>query len=273
MTPEKAGDWDGATYDRIADPQARWGGAVLDLLELTGHERVLDAGCGSGRVTEQLLDRFPGISVVGLDAAPSMLAEAGDRLARFGGRVELWRPTWPGPCPSTSRSTPSISTAAFHWVLDHDQLFAHLAAVLRPGGRLVAQCGGEGNIATVTSALRRLGPDYGGVDEPSPWLFATPADTCRRLAAAGFTDVDAWLHDEPTPFDSVDDLQTFLATVVLRTHLDRLPPAGRPSLVEAVTGLLPGVELDYVRLTMVGDAARPRRRTVTGSGASTIAAS
>ncbi len=261
------GDWDGATYDRIADPQARWGKAVLDLLELTGDERVLDAGCGSGRVTEQLLDRYPGISVVGLDAAPSMLAEARDRLARFGSRVELVEADLARPLPVDEQPgwwpvDVVMSTAAFHWVLDHDRLFAHLAAVLRPGGRLVAQCGGRGNIDTVVTALRRLGPEFGGpeherIDEPSPWLFATPADTCRRLEGAGFVGVDAWLHDEPTPFDGIEPLQTFLATVVLRTHLDRLPAGEQQSLVEAVTRLLPGPVLDYVRLTMVGTRRGP----------------
>jgi len=252
---EAPGDWDGRTYDRIAGPQARWGRAVLDLLELTGTERVLDAGCGSGRVTEQLLDRFPGISVVALDGAPSMLAEARDRLARFGSRVELVEADLNRPLPLDAPVDAIVSTATFHWVLEHDRLFAHLAAVLRPGGRLVAQCGGEGNIATVVAALRRLSPDLGGRMEPSPWLFATPADTRRRLEGAGFVEVDAWLHEEPTEFEDAEALQTFLSTVVIRSHLDRLPVAERPALVGAVAGLLPGPVLDYVRLTMVGTRA------------------
>ncbi len=136
---------------------------------------MLDAGCGSGRVTEQLLDRFPGISVVALDAAPSMLVEARARLARFGDRVEYVEADLARPLPVAPPVDVVVSTAAFHWVLDHDLLFAHLAAVLRPGGRLVAQCGGEGNIATVAAALRALGLD------PLPCLFATPAETVDRL--------------------------------------------------------------------------------------------
>ena len=251
-------DWDGATYDRIADPQATWGRAVLDLLDLHGDERVLDAGCGSGRVTEQLLDRHPDISVVALDAAPSMLAEARTRLARFGSRVEYVEADLARPLPVDGPLAPVggpfdepvdviLSTAALHWVLDHDRLFVHLAAVLRPGGRLVAQCGGAGNIDSVVTALRQVDRH-----EPSPWLFATPDDTCRRLEAAGFTDVDAWLHDEPTPFDTVEGLETFLATVILRSHLDRLPADERQPLVASVAQRLGSDPvLDYVRLTMV----------------------
>ena len=52
-------DWDARTYDRVADPQTRWGSAVLDRLPLDGDERVLDAGCGTGRVTELLAARLP----------------------------------------------------------------------------------------------------------------------------------------------------------------------------------------------------------------------
>jgi len=82
-------DWDGATYDRIADPQARWGSVVLDRLPLRGDETVLDAGCGTGRVTEQLIGRLPAGRVIAADAAPSMLVEARRRLARFGDRVQF----------------------------------------------------------------------------------------------------------------------------------------------------------------------------------------
>src|SRR3954466_13045640 len=84
----KTHDWDARTYDRIANPMARWGEAVLDRLSLNGDERVLDAGCGSGRVTERLLERLPNGSAVALDGSPSMVDEARVRLARFGDRVE-----------------------------------------------------------------------------------------------------------------------------------------------------------------------------------------
>ncbi|HEU4572749.1 MAG TPA: class I SAM-dependent methyltransferase, partial [Candidatus Limnocylindrales bacterium] len=80
-------DWDAATYDRVAAPQTRWGGAVLERLPLRGAETVLDAGCGSGRVTEQLVERLPNGHVIALDASPSMIDEARRRLARYGDRI------------------------------------------------------------------------------------------------------------------------------------------------------------------------------------------
>jgi trans-aconitate 2-methyltransferase len=242
-------DWDGSTYDRIADPMTRWGAAVLDRLPLEGDETVLDAGCGSGRVTEQLLDRLPDGRVVAADAAPSMLAEARRRLARFGDRVDfvecdLGRPLPVGPVDAV------FSTATFHWVPDHDALFRHLAAVVLPGGRLVAQCGGAGNLANVQRILAEVGETW-----PGPWTFATPEETAVRLTAAGFVDVETWLHEEPTVIEAGEAMETFLSTVVLRSHVDRLPEAERAGYVRRVAERLADSRMDYVRLNIVARRA------------------
>lgn len=238
-------DWDGATYDRIADPQARWGAAVLERLPLRGHETVLDAGCGSGRVTEALLERLPRGRVIAGDAAPSMLVEARKRLERFGPRVDYLVCDLGRPLPIGSVDA-VFSTAALHWVPDHDALFRNLAAVLAPGGRLVAQCGGAGNIARVRQALVDMGETWAG-----PWTFATPEETMARLKASGFVDVEAWLQAEPTVIEPGEAMETFLATVVLRSHLDRLPEAERSTYVGGVAGRLADSEIDYVRLNIV----------------------
>ena len=155
-------DWDAATYDRIADPMTRWGAEVLGRLDLRGDETVLDAGAGSGRVTEMLLERLSTGGVVAFDAAPSMLAEARKRLDRFADRVRFVEGDLLELSPDVlGRSAPVdavLSTATFHWVLDHDRLFANLAAVMRPGAVLEAQCGADGNIAGLIEAVRTTGP-------------------------------------------------------------------------------------------------------------------
>ena len=89
MTADTPRDWDARSYDRVADPMTRWGSVVLDRLPLAGDERVLDAGCGTGRVTEQLLDRLSDAGrAIALDGSPAMVDHARERLARFGARVE-----------------------------------------------------------------------------------------------------------------------------------------------------------------------------------------
>jgi trans-aconitate 2-methyltransferase len=245
-------DWDAATYDRVAEPQTRWGGIVLDRLPLDGDEMVLDAGCGSGRITEQLVGRLPRGRVIALDASPSMVDEARRRLERFGDRVtfvvaDLGRPF---TLPEGVLVDAILSTATFHWVPDHDRLFRNLATVLRPGGRLVAQCGGAGNIASVKAVLATIGDGWVGDAH-----YETAEATAERLRAAGFVDVRTWLHPEPTRFEPGEPLETFLRTVILGQHVDRLPPDERDAFVHAVATRLPEPVIDYVRLNILAARA------------------
>jgi trans-aconitate 2-methyltransferase len=240
-------EWDAARYDRLAEPQTRWGAAVLERLHLNGDEAVLDAGCGTGRVTEQLLDRLPHGRVIALDASARMLDEARCRLAGHDHRVsfvradllELTAQDLGGPVDAV------LSTATFHWITDHDRLFANLAAVLRPGGQLAAQFGGKGNITRVTETVRSL-----GVDRAGSWLYPSPEQTAERLTRAGFTDVRAWKHPEPTPFPPGAPLADFLETVCLREHLATLPVAERRRFAERVAAAMPEPVIDYVRLNV-----------------------
>jgi trans-aconitate 2-methyltransferase len=244
-------DWDAATYDRVAAPQTRWGGAVLERLPLEGDETVLDAGCGSGRVTEMLLERLPRGHVVALDASAAMIAEASRRLERFGDRVafveaDLGRPF---ELPGGRLADAILSTATFHWVPDHDALFGNLAAIVRPGGRLVAQFGGAGNIASVKAIVASIGDGWLG-----PAHYETVEATTARLAAAGFVDVQAWLQPEPTRFEPGEPLETFLRTVILGPQVDRLPESERAAYVHEVASRMPEPVVDYVRLNV--DARR-----------------
>ncbi len=243
-------DWDAATYDQIADPMTRWGAKVLDRLELRGDELVLDAGCGTGRVTEQLLERLPGGRVVALDGSPRMIDEARRRLGRFGDRVEFVVADLARPLPLTEPVDAILSTATFHWISDHDALFANLAAVIRPNGQLVAQCGGAGNIASVQHVLAGVGDGWLG-----PHHFATPEETKARLERAGFVGVQTWLNAEPTPLEPGKPLETYLATVILGAHLERLPESERAAFVRTVAARLPRPEIDYVRLNIVARRA------------------
>lgn len=241
-------DWDAATYDRIADPMARWGVAVLDRLPLAGDETVLDAGCGSGRVTEPLTERLPRGRVIALDGSPSMVEQARARLRRFGDQVEFVVADLMDPLPVRTVDA-ILSTATFHWVPDHARLFRNLAAVLRPGGRLVAQCGGEGNIASVRSVVAEL---LGPVDTN---VYAAPDATRERLEAAGFTDVECWLTPEPTELEPGEPFERYLRTVCLGAHLERLPSGERDAFVREVARRLGRPHLDYVRLNILATRA------------------
>ncbi|MEO8899160.1 MAG: methyltransferase domain-containing protein [Candidatus Dormibacter sp.] len=243
------GDWDAVAYDRLSDPQLGWGTAVLERLPLRGDETVLDAGCGSGRVTQKLLERLPGGRVVAFDTSPTMLDEARRRLAPSADRVafvhadllDLTARTLGDDAPVDA----VFSNATFHWIHDHSRLFGNLASVLRPGGRLVAQCGGEGNIAALLAIVADLGVERAGV-----WNYASPQETQRRLEHAGFEDIRVWLHDEPTPFASAEQLSDYLETVCLRQSVGAMPAEQRAQLLRDVVSAMPDRVIDYVRLNI-----------------------
>jgi trans-aconitate 2-methyltransferase len=241
--------WSGAAYDRLSTPMEAMGREVLERLQLEGSETVIDAGCGSGRVTEALLERVPRGTVIGVDASASMVDAARERL---GDRAALHVADLVS-FDLGLRADAILSTATFHWIADHDALFARLRAHLRDGGRLVAQCGGQGNIAKVHAAARatmaadRYAPHFEGWQ--GPWNFATPQDTERRLAAAGFAQSRAWLQERPvTP----DDPHAYLTEINLGAHLGRLPEELHVAFVDEVIERLggPPVTIDYVRLNI-----------------------
>jgi trans-aconitate 2-methyltransferase len=234
-------DWDASAYDRLSDPQRRWGAAVLDRVELAGDERVLDAGCGTGRVTELLLERLPQGSVVALDASPSMVARARARLGADRTTYVVADLMEPLPVAAVDAV---VSTATFHWVPDHDRLFRNLAAALRPGGRLEAQCGGAGNVANLAEIVASF-----GLDASLGKVYATAEATHDRLERAGFIDVRCWLQDEPTPIPR-EDLGAFLQTVCLGGLLEDLPEERRASIAQDVAARMPESRLEYVRLNL-----------------------
>lgn len=246
MTADRpGGDWNASRYDRVADPQTRWGAEVLERLPLEGDEVVLDAGCGTGRVTELLLERLPRGRVVALDASAAMLTEARVRLARFGEQVEFVQADLGRPLGLAPPVDAVLSTATFHWVMDHDALFENLASVLKPGGWLVAQCGGFGNVATLLRVAREVNPGFRREHN-----FQTPDATTARLQANGFDHIETWLSEAPTRFDPGAPFEAFLETVCLRTFLDELAPDEREPFVRAVAARMPGPVLDYVRLNI-----------------------
>lgn len=245
-------DWDAATYDRVSEPQVEWGRGVLDRLALEGDETVLDAGCGSGRVTAMLADRLPRGRVIAVDAAPSMVAQA---RANLGAGVDV-RQVELTALDLDEEVDAIFSNAVFHWVADHAALFGRLHAALRPGGRLVAQCGGAGNVERFHAAAREVGstqpfaPYLEGWD--GPWNFAGSDETAQRLRAVGFEGVAVGLEPSPVVPEFTQD---YLRTVCLGHHVERLPDELRDGYVAAVADRCgQPVELDYVRLNI--DALR-----------------
>ncbi|HEY2398077.1 MAG TPA: methyltransferase domain-containing protein [Solirubrobacteraceae bacterium] len=241
-------EWDGASYDRISGPMEALGREVLGRMELRGDELVLDAGCGSGRITEALRQRLPHGRVIAVDESPSMVSAAHRRLGpgadvRVADLLEL---ELEEPVDAI------LSTATFHWISDHDALFRRLHAALRPGGRLLAQCGGEGNIDVLRDGARTLverepySPHFAAWR--APWNYAGPLESRERLLTAGFSSAECWLTPAP---QQPDHPREFLETVIFEPQLRQLPPQLRERFLdELLSQLGTPVTVDYVRLNI-----------------------
>ncbi|MEQ1831767.1 MAG: methyltransferase domain-containing protein [Candidatus Eisenbacteria bacterium] len=256
-------EWDADTYHRVSAPQHGWGLRVLERLALRGGEHVLDAGCGTGRVTLALCER---------------VQAAGGRVSALDGSVRMTqvaRRTLPVSVPVVAANLLAMpygaafdvvfSTATFHWVRDPAALYAALARVLRPGGRLVAQCGGAGNLRAflervhVLCGLPRFAARF--ADWREPYCFLAAPAAAAYLRAGGFTEVRAGLEPAPATFDRREDYRVFLERVVLgawMTRFDGAEPereAFLDVLCDAAEDDATPFTLDYVRLNL--EAALP----------------
>jgi trans-aconitate 2-methyltransferase len=221
-------DWDATTYDRVSGPQQRWAAEQLDRLELAGDEVVVDAAPSMVRHTQEAV---------------------GDRATAL--CQDLVMLDLPEPVDVV------FSNATFHWIGDHDALFGALARNMKPGARLLAQCGGKGNIdrfrvlADEIAFAEPFAPYF--TDWVRPWNYATAEETAERLERAGFRDISTWLEEKPTP---LQDPRPFISTVCLVRHLDPLPPELRAPFIDSVLERYgTPVVLDYVRLNMTARRA------------------
>lgn len=257
--PSHPREWNSSQYHQLSDPQYRWGVQVLDRLKLRGDETVLDAGCGTGRVTAELAKRLPKGKVIASDVSENMLRDAREFLQpQFNGRVSFLHADM-ADLPLDSEVDFVFSTAAFHWVKDHDALFRSLFRALRPGGRIVAQCGGGPNLENLRLRAERViaeKREYAArfTNFTEPWTYALPEQTTGRMRRVGFSDAEAWLQPQPTTLPDAQTYREFLRNVVLRAHVAQLPVLGADYLLQRMTELAstddPPFFLDYWRLNI-----------------------
>ena len=258
-TPSNSREWNAAEYHRLSTPQFHWGQRVLNDLQLRGDECVLDAGCGTGKLTHLLMQHLPRGRVVGLDLSRNMLVHAQrDLRPEFGDRAQFVAADLVA-LPFFEAFDGIFSTASFHWILDHDLLFRNLFATLRPSGWLHAQCGGGPNIARLRERVRRLSetvefaPWLG--DFAEPWFFSDAEGAESRLRRAGFDSVQTSLETAAVTVSSPDEFQGYLRTFVLHRHLERLPTADLQEqflqhLTRSSAADNPPWTLDYTRLNL-----------------------
>jgi len=262
-------DWDAERYHRLSDPQRGWGRRVLHRLAPVEGERILDIGCGTGRLTAELLERMGRGHVVGLDRSEGMLAEAASRYAsrppftplhdvsKHPSLLTFVRADG-AALPFADAFDAVFSTAALHWIDDHMALFGSIYRALAPGGRFVAQCGGGPNLAVLLARANALmtSPDLTQYFDGwhAPWYFADVPSTVLRLEHAGFSAIDVSLEESPTTLDDRASYVDFLSCVCVQHHIERLPMPERGSFLDALAEQAasddPPYTLDYWRLNI-----------------------
>lgn len=252
-------DWNASSYHRISGPQFEWGLHVIERLAPAAGERILDLGCGTGRLTAEIRKGLGTVRVTGLDRSASMLAVA--RVAEEGERADgmAYVQGDGAALPFANAFDAVFSAATLHWIHDHDAVFRGVFTALRPGGRLVAQCGGAGNLRRLLDRADRVmsSAPYREffADWRDPWNFAAPEITAARLTDTGFADVRTWIEASPVPLGSAAGFAEFVAVVCIRHHLDRLPPELRDAFTGELTAEAgadaPPYVLDYQRLNIV----------------------
>lgn len=264
---QSAIEWNAAVYHQAANPHVNWGAGVVSAAALQGHERVADVGCGTGRVTEQLLDQLPHGHIVAIDRSANMIEQAQANLEpRYRDRVSFLQRDLLELDPHDVGEPVDVvfSTATFHWIRDHRTLFANLFAILKPGGRLIAQCGGGENLkmhverAEALMASTRYRQWFEHWDAPN--FSVDQQSAIHHMRQAGFTGIETHVTEAPVVLGDAEEFSTFLTTIVFREHLEQIPDASaREAFIGELTRLAatdePAFLLDYWRLNM--RAVRP----------------
>lgn len=266
MSPSSSREWNAAEYHRLSAPQFQWGQRVLRELKLRGDECVLDAGCGTGKLTRLLLENLPRGRVIGLDLSRNMVLHAQQNLAPDYGLHAGFVAADFLALPFKNSFDGVFSTASFHWVLDHEALFRSLYEALKPAGWLHAQCGGGSNLGHLRQRVRTLSREKEFsewlAEFREPWFFSDAESAASRLRAAGFENIEASLEQADYAAGSAGKFEEYLKTFILHRHLELLPSDQlRDSFVHrlsqaAQNDTIPFV-LDYCRLNL--RARKPSR--------------
>ncbi len=244
--------WNAAAYDTQHGYIWKHGAGVVELLAPQSGERILDLGCGTGHLTAQIA--AAGAQVVGIDNDPGMIALARQHYPSL--RFEVAD----GSSFRLGETFDAVfSNAAIHWMRDPAGVVASVYAALRPGGRFVAEFGGKGNVAAITSAIyAAMRPYHPAPERLHPWFFSSVGEYAGLLESQGFEVTLAMLFDRPTPIEGGEaGMQSWLG-VFAKDFLAAVPPAAHPAIIRDVekrlrpTLLRDGVWVaDYRRLRVV----------------------
>ena len=258
-------DWDALTYDNISDVIESWGLDLIERLNWKGNEIVLDAGCGSGRLTKIISTKLPKGKVFAVDLDSSMIKLANERL----GKISNVKFIQSNICDIELQDKIDVifSNAVLHWISNHRKVFEHFWQILKPNGQLSIQCGGYGNLTKTLSVFNKVRKSLefcnyfcnrkGESIWNEPWYFAKAEDTVKILKEIGFKNIEVSLENKVAKFHDKEDYFIFIKTIVLRPYLeylsnDKLRNMFAKAVVHEIETNFKELQwkLDYVRLNI-----------------------
>jgi trans-aconitate 2-methyltransferase len=185
-------NWNPALYQQSHAFVFGYGQGLVELLAPKAGEHILDLGCGTGQLTEQIVQS--GAHVIGLDASESMIATARQNYPHLTFlHADATDFTVPEPCDAV------FSNAVLHWVTNAEAAARCIAAALKPGGRFVAEFGGHGNISNITDAIQTVLLAKIGRQVSHGWYYPSMGEYATVLESCGLEVQQAWLFDRDTP--------------------------------------------------------------------------
>jgi len=242
--------WNAELYDQKHAFVYQYGESVLELLGVQAGERILDLGCGTGYLTQQIADL--GADVLGLDHSPEMIQKAKhDHPEVTFSVANASKFSFTEPFDAV------FSNAALHWVTDHDGMMKCVYHSLKPGGRFVAEMGGKGNVQQLMAATKQvlLKHGYNKQAETSIWRFPSLGEYTSELESHGFRVTLAMHFDRPTALqDGEQGIAKWIA-MFGEQYFEGVPSEQKQQMLKEITELLrPGYYkdgtwyADYVRL-------------------------
>jgi trans-aconitate methyltransferase len=262
--------WDAASYQARHSYVFKFGEGLVEMLDPKSGERIIDLGCGGGQLTARIAES--GAQVIGIDASAEMIAQARENFPHLDFRI--------GDA-ATFEVTPVadavFSNAVLHWVKDASAAIARIHAALAPGGRFVAELGGQGNTRTLLESLREVA---GPVE--LPWFFPSVGEYSSLLERRGFEVRLGTLFDRPTPIEGESGLEDWL-TMFGQPMFPGVAEGRRAEIRREVAARLrPKIFrdgawwIDYRRLRVIAvktSAPSPNRQAVDGSGTAAVPSS
>ena len=197
-------EWDAELYDSKHAFVSQLGASLIQLLSPQKGECILDLGCGTGYLTQQIAATEA--TVLGIDSAETMIEQARKNYPTLQFVVEDAT-----KLPFHEEFDAVFSNAVLHWIKKPELVVSSIWRSLKPGGRFVAEFGGKGNVQAITTAIHNILNSAGYATAAfNPWYFPSIGEYSAILEKQGFELTFATLFARPTPLDGEQGMQNWL---------------------------------------------------------------